>query len=170
MLALRARRLLIASQLNVGVRHMHMHPPRNDIPSAQVLVTLTLFWLALLSWTLVLAADLWPAAGSDSPVGAVLRDAGARVAVLMVAAASAPLFLFTSLALRPADRRTLPAVLAVWAVVAVAAFIPGRPPTDVMPVGLVCASALVSAEMVRTVITALIRHGTRPVESDARSV
>ena len=145
----------------------------DDAPSGIVLTTLALAWAGLLASSILVVIDLWPretpallvsgaGAGLAAALGEAMRQAAPQFFVVGVTVLGAPLFLFTWLALPPRDRWTFPAVVDLWVFVALAAFSDWLPSGEKAAFTLVCAVGLLVAEMVRTLFTAMVRHGTRP--------
>jgi hypothetical protein len=152
-------------------------------PSWSVLVTLSLFWIGLLAWSLVVAADLWPrdpdalviaqvtaARSVWEGLGEGMRTAAPRIHLVLVATLSAPLMALTWLALPPRDRGTFPVILTLWVVGVIAAYSEWLPTTDAVVFALACVPVLAVAEVLRSVLTAMVRQGTRAVQSREASV
>ena len=152
-------------------------------PSSSVLATLGLFWTGLLSWSLLIAADLLPrdpdelliaelaASGSFwAALGEGMRTAAPRIHLVLVAAVSAPLLVLTWLALPRPDRGTFPMILTLWGAGVIAAYSDQLPTSDGVVFALACVPVLAVAEVLRSVITAMIRHGTWPSASREASV
>ena len=142
---------------------------------------LTLGWIGLLTLSLVVAVDLWPReaaalfhARAGTSVGVALGEALRQGAPQFLAAGAsvlgAPLFLFSWLALPKRDRATLPIVLDLWVFVTLAAFSDWLPHGETASFALVCVLALLIGEIVRSLLTAMVRHGTRPFEAREASV
>jgi hypothetical protein len=152
-------------------------------PSGPVLATLGLFWIALLIWSLYVAIDLWPrdhhelvmaqVAASTSfgaAFGEGMRTAAPKIHLMLVAGLSAPLLVMTWLALPRGDRRTFPVILILWSLGIIVAYSEWLPTSDGVVFALVCVSVIAVAEVLRLLITAMVRHSTQPLESREASV
>ena len=152
-------------------------------PSGAVLATLCLFWVGLLTWSLGVALDLWPRDNDELVIAQVtasrsvwaafgegMRTVAPRIHLGLTAGLAAPLLAVTWLALPRGDRRTFPAILLLWVVGLMATYSESLPTSDGFVFALACVPVVAVAEVLRMLITAMVRHGTRPLESREASV
>ena len=154
-----------------------------DETSSWALVGLIVLWIAALVGAAVVAETAWvgvlppphlASSGQLSWLGVVLTEAitaatpyvGAFWCIVLMC----PLLIITWLAIPAADRRTLPIVAGIFVLAASAAFA-GMLPTTGVPFALVASlPAALTAEMLRTVITAMLRRITRTSAISASGV
>lgn len=99
-----------------------------------------------------------------------MRTAAPQIHLMLVAGLSAPLLALTWLALPRGDRRTFPVILTLWVLGIIAAYSEWLPTSDGAVFALACVPVVALAEVLRVVITAMVRLGTRPSQSREASV
>ena len=153
-----------------------MHSSRYEVvPSGSVLLTLTLLWAAVLTGAVLLGFAAWPTAPTSNPpppgpfwtsfglaLGEALEREAPRVVVYLSGIVVVPLAAFTWIALPANERRTVPWIAGGWALLSLSAYADWWPSADVARFGMVCLPALLSAEILRSLFTALVRHASGP--------